>query len=179
MYLAEFRSAGLALAKSGLNQGSSGNLSLRVGDKLIITRTGSNLAGLEEGDLIETGLSQDDARTSSASSELAVHRAIYLATEAQAVVHSHAPSAVALSLADCTVEGVGLVGKGGAIVPGAFAAEIAAALKDSPIAVVRGHGPFATGANLKAACHRMLAFEQACRRLCQEQGLKDRPAAGE
>jgi L-fuculose-phosphate aldolase len=179
MYLAEFRSAGLALAKSGLNQGSSGNLSLRLGDKLIITRTGSDLAALNEGDLIETGLSQDDAQTPSASSELAVHRAIYLATEAQAVVHSHAPNVVALSLADCAVEGVKLVGESGPVVPGAFAEEIAAALKESPIAVVRGHGPFATGANLKAACHRMLAFEQACQRLCQAQGLKAQPGAGE
>ncbi len=177
MHLAEFRSAGLALAKTGLIHGSSGNLSLRLGDKLVITRTGSNLAALAEGDLIETGLTQDDAQTPHASSELAVHRAIYLTTAAQAIVHSHAPYAVALSLADCTAEGAKLVGDGKGIVPGAFAAEIAAALREQPIVVVKGHGPFVVGADMKEACQRTLAFELACRKLCQQKGLKAGPVA--
>ncbi len=177
MYLAEFRSAGLALSKTGLVHGSSGNLSLRLGERLLITRTGSNLAALTEGDLIETGLTQDDARTPLASSELAVHRAIYLATEARAVVHSHAPYAVALSLTDCTAEGAQLVGDGKGIVPGAFAAALAAALREQPVVVVKGHGPFVIGADMKEACQRTLAFELSCRRLCQQKGLKASRAA--
>jgi L-fuculose-phosphate aldolase len=179
MYLAEFRSAGLALAKSGLVQGSSGNLSLRLGERIIITRTGSNLAGLSESDLIETGLERDDAYSALASSELSVHRAIYLATDAGAIAHSHAPGAVALSLGSGLTDEARVVGKGDGIIPGAYAQEIAAALKEKPIAVVRGHGPFVSGTDLKAACQRMLAFEQACLRLCRAQGLKARPAAGE
>ena len=48
---------------------------------------------LQPHDLIETGLDEDDSMVTLASSELVVHRAIYKATSALAIVHAHPPMA--------------------------------------------------------------------------------------
>ena len=77
---------------------STGNLSIRLGNRIIITRRGSRLGSLEENDLIETGLTKNERATPLASEELPVHRAVYQQT-AQAIVHAHPFHAVALSLA--------------------------------------------------------------------------------
>ncbi len=176
MHLAEFRAAGLALFKAGLITGASGNLSIRLNGHLLITRHGSCLSSLVEADLIETGIRRYDDQTPLASSELPVHRAIYQETSANAIVHSHAPYAVALSLTSCSLPGgVPVIGQGGQIIPGAMAKEVAGLLKDHSLVVVRDHGPFATGASLQEACERTLAFEAACHDLCRRLGIQ--PAA--
>ena len=100
MYLPQFQAAGRMLAESGLITGTSGNLSIRLKDRLIITRHDSVLSALTSADLIETGIYEDDSATPLASWELPVHRAIYIATSARAIVHAHPPCAVTLSLLD-------------------------------------------------------------------------------
>jgi len=77
MFLNQFQNVGRWLFLRGLVSSSSGNLSIRLGDRLIITRRGSNLGALQEKDLVETGINKNDRSTPLASSELAVHRAIY------------------------------------------------------------------------------------------------------
>jgi hypothetical protein len=46
MFLTQFQNVGRALSNRGLVSSASGNLSIRMGDHLIITRRGSNLGGL-------------------------------------------------------------------------------------------------------------------------------------
>jgi L-fuculose-phosphate aldolase len=165
MYLAKFQAAGRALAAAGLAAGSSGNLSLRQADKLIITRSGSSLASLNEQDLVVTGLQEDYITTNPPSSELAVHRAVYLAGCADAVVHAHLPWALSLADMDSAMPGgVVVVGGGGVIIPGAFASEIAAALVGGNLVIVRGHGSFASASSMAEACRLTLEFENICRR---------------
>ncbi len=173
MPLAEFQQAGRALAAAGLAAGSSGNLSLRRGGGLIITRSGSSLADLKPPDLVLTGIDEDYIISSPPSSELAVHRAIYRAGEADAVVHAHLPWA--LSLADTAIdlpEGTKVIGGGGAIVPGSHAREIAAGLAQGGLVMVRGHGSFAAAHNMAEACKLTLDFENACRRMCAGLGIR-------
>jgi L-fuculose-phosphate aldolase len=98
MVLAQFQAVGRDLFTQGLITSSSGNLSVRMADRIIITRRGCALNSLEEYDLIETGLHKNDRNTPLASTELAVHRAIYLKTAASAIVHAHLPHATTLSL---------------------------------------------------------------------------------
>jgi len=99
MILSQFQTVGHDLFTRGLVSSHSGNLSIRLGEHIIITRRGSRLSCLEEHDLVETGVTKNDRSTPLASIELAVHRAIYQETPALSVIHAHPPHAIALSLA--------------------------------------------------------------------------------
>jgi ribulose-5-phosphate 4-epimerase/fuculose-1-phosphate aldolase len=84
--LSEFRAAGRALFSLGLVRGSEGNLSTWDGRRLVITRTGSELARLADDDVLEGSLDDPPA---SASSDLAIHLGTYRANGAGAIVHAH------------------------------------------------------------------------------------------
>jgi L-fuculose-phosphate aldolase len=177
MILSQFQTVGHDLFARGLVSSNSGNMSIRLGERLIITRRGCHLGSLEEHDLIETGISKNDRNTPLASTELAVHRAIYQQTPALAVVHAHPPHAVALSLAETEIvpsdaEGLAMMGH----VPvlgwnmevraGGLAVEIAQALKQCRIAMVHGHGSFATGQLLEDAHNSTTTLEESCQVIC-------------
>ena len=100
MILSQFQTVGRDLFTRGLISSHNGNLSIRLGDRLIITRRGCRLGCLEEHDLIETGIYKNDRFTPLASAELPVHRAIYRMTPALAVIHAKPPHTVALSLSE-------------------------------------------------------------------------------
>jgi L-fuculose-phosphate aldolase len=173
MNLTQFQTTGHDLSVNGLITSSTGNLSIRLKDKLLITRHGSLLGRLEKSDLVKTGICKDDNSTPLASSELAVHRAIYRSTTALAIVHAHPPCAVGLSLneeisipgstASFGSEKVPVLGKGMDIKPGALGDIIAEALKNRKIVMVYGHGSFAIGQTLDEACKNTIDFEEYCR----------------
>ncbi|HWI54246.1 MAG TPA: class II aldolase/adducin family protein, partial [Desulfobacteria bacterium] len=96
----EFSQIGRDLFLQGLNSSHSGNMSIRLGDRLVITRRGSMLGRLKESDLIETGLDKNDSHITLASTEIGVHRSIYKNTSALSIVHAHPVYATALSLVD-------------------------------------------------------------------------------
>ncbi len=141
------------------------------------------LGRLEESDLIETGISKNDRATPLASTELAVHRAIYQNTPASAIIHAHPAHAVALSFVEreiipCDLEGgsilpkIPVLGWDTAVDHGEFATEIAEALQEYKIVLVRSHGSFATGQLLEEAYHYTTTLEQSCRLLCLLKTLK-------
>lgn len=176
MILAQFQSVGRDLFSRGLVTSQGGNLSIRMGDRLIITRRGSHLGSLEEHDLVETGLTRNDRSTPLASAELVVHRAIYLATKARAIAHAHPVHGIALSLTENEIcarclEGemlgpVPVIGKNVEVKPGGLAEEIAQMLKEHHIVMVHGHGSFATGQLLEEALNYTTTFEANCQVLC-------------
>ena len=158
-------------------------MSVRLGDRLIITRRGSRLGCLSEHDLIETGISKNDRFTPLASIELPVHRAIYQETPALAIVHAHPTHAVALSLAETEIvstsaEGpstlgqVPVLGSQTEIEPISLADIIAQALKEHRIVMVRGHGSFATGQLLEEAYNHTAALEESCQVTCLLRSLQ-------
>ena len=171
--LSQFQKVGNALFNQGLVSSHSGNLSIRVGEKLIITRRGSMLGHLREQDLVETGIDRNDRATPLASTELAVHRAIYKKTSALAIVHAHPPHALALSLVQKEIvpidmEGslllsqIPILGWKMKLKPGDLADEIAQTLEEHRIVLVYGHGSFAVGQLLEEAYHWTSALEQSC-----------------
>ena len=187
MISSQFQGVGRDLFTRGLVSSNSGNLSIRLGDRIIITRRGSKLGCLEEHDLIETGLSKNDRLTPLASIELAVHRAIYQATPAQAIIHAHPPHAVALSLTETEIvpndaEGLSIVkrvpvlGWHMEVRPGGLADLIAEALKHCRIVMVHGHGSFAIGQLLEEAHNCTTTLEESCRVICLLKSLKVTPA---
>ncbi len=187
MILSQFQSVGRDLFTRGLVSSSSGNLSIRLGDRIVITRRGSNLGCLEENDLIETGLSKNDRNTPLASVELPVHRTIYQETSACAIVHAHSPHAVALSLTETEItpsdtDGVSLanrlpvVGWHMEVKPGGLADIIAQALKQCRIVMVHGHGSFAIGQLLEESHNYTTTLEESCRVICLLKSLKVTPS---
>lgn len=159
--LEEFQRIGRDLFLSGITSSHGGNMSVRLGDRIIITRRGAQLGQLGAEDLIETGLYEDDSQIMLASSEVPVHRAIYLNTAALAIIHAHPRAAIALSLLENEIvpvdtEGSYLLHKvpvvSSEIASGPQLAEVVSApLKQYKIIMVRGHGCFATGQILEEA----------------------------
>lgn len=176
MLTAQFQTVGRDLCARGLVSSHSGDLSVRIGERLFITHRKSMLGALEEHDLIETGLNRNDRSTPLASTELEVHRAIYRNTSALAIVHSHPVYAMTLSFTEreidpCDVEGklllskVPVLGHGKTVKPGGLAEQIAEALNEHKVVLVRGHGSFAVGQLLEEAYHYSTALEESCRLL--------------
>ena len=183
MMLSQFQSVGHALFAQGLVCSYSGNLSIKLGDRLLITHRGSALGSIEEADLVETGIERNDRATPLASAELAVHRSIYKNTSAMAVVHAHPPYAVALSFVEkeilpCDMEGkallstVPVLGAEMVVKAGGLAEEIAEALKHHKVVLIRGHGTFAVSQLLEEAYYYTALLEQSCRLLYLLKALK-------
>jgi len=183
MSLAQFHSIGHDLFMRGLVSSHSGNLSIRLGDRLIITRRGCRLSCLSENDLIETGIDKNDRSTPLASKELVVHRAIYQETPALAIVHAHPPHAIALSLTkseivpsgaeDFSVVGqVPVLGTRGEVDVVNLAEVISQALKKHRIIMVRGHGSFAIGQLLDEAYNYTTVLEESSQVNCLLRSLQ-------
>lgn len=86
------------LAARGLSPGSSGNLSIRVGDRVLLTPTGSSLSRVQPFHLAALDLDGAHLGGGQPTKEWAVHLAAYAADPAlAAVVHLHAPASTAVS----------------------------------------------------------------------------------
>ena len=68
--LEQFQHTGHDLFVAGLVSSHGGDMSVRQGDRILITRRGSMLARLEERDVIEIGLDENDANVTLASTEI-------------------------------------------------------------------------------------------------------------
>ena len=151
-----------------------GNLSIRQGDRIFITRRGAMIHNLKERDIIETGLNEPDSGILLASTELRVHREIYRKTTALAVLHAHPIHAVALSLRRNEIrpvdsEGLHLLSR----VPVLEAEEtigsdqvmekVSLGLQEYRIVMLRGHGSFAAGRMLEEAYQLTSALEVSAR----------------
>lgn len=172
----DFVKFGQMLWEAGLIHLTSGNMSLRKGSVIYITRTGSLLGRLSASDIITVNL-ENNRRDKNASSETPVHRSIYLANpEVQSVVHAHPPHATALSwdhdvikptdsdslyipeipvLTDCPY------GEGSVCI----AEHFPKLLGDHKVALIRGHGAFSVGKDLEQAAARISMMENQCRLL--------------
>jgi L-fuculose-phosphate aldolase len=183
--LEQFQIFGRDLFLRGLTSSHGGNMSVRLGDRVLITRTGAMLGHLEEKDLIETSLEDLDSSVMLASSELLVHRAIYKNTSALAIVHVHPPHAIALSMIEQD-EIIPIDNEGSYVfhkIPiiqtelttgSKEVARLASArLRDYRLIMLRGHGCFSIGAVLEEAFQWCSSLEEACRVLCYTRWLQN------
>lgn len=168
-----FREIGRDLYSANMISSHGGNMSIRLGDRLIIKRRGAMLGILKEHDLIETRLDKNDSGVALASTELLVHRAVYLNTPALAIVHCHPRTAVAYSLsrdelipidneASYLLKKIPVVTEEFASGTPAMANKVANALKNYKIIMLRGHGSFAIGQTLDEAFHWSSTLEESC-----------------
>ena len=177
MILSQFQTVGRVLFSQGLVSSHNGTLSIRLGDRIIITRRGCQLGCFEENDLIETGISKNERSTPLASVELPVHRAIYQKTTASAIIHAHPPHTVALSLTQtefvpscaealATIGQVPILGWNMDVKLGRLAGIITQALTKHRIVIVHGQGSFAMGQLLEEAYNYTTTLEASCQVAC-------------
>ncbi|MFJ8750276.1 class II aldolase/adducin family protein [Streptomyces sp. NPDC102441] len=94
----DLAAAGARLAALGLSPGSSGNLSVRVDDRILITPTGADLAEVDPHGLSVLGLDGTHLDGPRPSKEFPLHSAFYRRDPGtRAVVHLHARHATAVS----------------------------------------------------------------------------------
>jgi L-fuculose-phosphate aldolase len=86
------------LEEKGFNHGSSGNVSCRIGDDMLVTPTGGNSGNMTPDRLVRLDRNGETVGDGIPSSEWHMHQAILHAyPHVQAVIHTHADSCVALS----------------------------------------------------------------------------------
>ncbi|MGW5861201.1 class II aldolase/adducin family protein [Streptomyces sp. NPDC055239] len=94
----DLAAAGARLASLGLSPGSSGNLSIREGSRVLITPTGTDLAAIDADGLTVLDLDGTHLDGPRPSKEFPLHTAFYRRDPAaQAVVHLHSRHAAAAS----------------------------------------------------------------------------------
>lgn len=158
------------LAAEGLLVGTAGNVSVRIGERVLITRSSVVLADCDGTDVVEVGLDRGlVSGEDTPSSELDLHLGIYADTGAAAIVHTHAPysTAVACVLPELPVLHYQQLLLGGAIRVAPYAtfgsADLAAhvreALVDRQAALMANHGSVAVGSTLEKAVENALLLE--------------------
>ncbi|NLL62372.1 MAG: fuculose phosphate aldolase [Candidatus Atribacteria bacterium] len=169
-----FQKIGWAAYVAGLQDTHSGNMSMRIGSRMLITRRGSMLGFLNGHDIIELSLEKNDSGISLASSEVGIHRAIYKETNGLAIVHAHLINAVILSFiykeivpidveASYTIKKVPVLsfelGSGSK----EMEEEIPKFLKNNKIVVIKGHGAIGLGETLEEALFYNSVLENSCK----------------
>jgi L-fuculose-phosphate aldolase len=168
-----FRQIGRDLYVASLISSHGGNLSIRLGDRVVIKRRGAMLGNLQPNDLVETGLEKNDSGVALASTELLVHRTVYQQTPALAIVHCHPRTAIAFSLSrdefvpidnegSYLLKKVPVVTEEFASGTPEMAEKVAGALQNYKIVILRGHGSFATGQTLDEAFQWSSTLEESC-----------------
>ena len=164
------------LLDDGLAVGSAGNMSGRAGDTVAITPSGISYAEMRPEDVClvtldgaePVGLAQETP-----SSETPMHLAIYAATKAGAVVHTHSPEVIALSAGRDELPAIhyAITGLGGPVRVAPYvrfgsaglAASAVTALDGRSAVILRNHGAVTYGRDLAQAYDRALLLEWLAR----------------
>ena len=171
---AEVARACRSLATDGLVRGTSGNVSIRDGDRIAASSTGAVLATLEAEAVVvtdRTGALLDGDRDP--TSEIGMHLAVYDRHDwAGAVVHTHAPVATALScvLDELPVVHYEMLALGGPVRVARYetfgtpelAAAAIEALEGRTVALLANHGTLSTGPDVDAAIRATELLEWLC-----------------
>ena len=164
------------LLDDGLAVGSAGNISVRSGDLVAITPSGISYAELRPDDICLVGMdgTQDGSGSrETPSSETPMHLAIYAATSAAAIVHTHSPEVIALSAARPELPAIhyAITGLGGPVRVAPYvrfgsaglAAAAVEALDGRSAVILRNHGAASYGRDLAQAYDRALLLEWLAR----------------
>ncbi|MGP4049081.1 class II aldolase/adducin family protein [Streptomyces sp. 2A115] len=158
----------------GLVVGTSGNVSVRVGDTVLVTPTGVPYDRLAPEDIC--GVALDGRRVLGSlvpTSELPMHLAIYRATDARAVVHTHAVHATAVStlVTELPLIHYMAAALGGPVRVAPYATygteklaeNMLQALRDRTACLLQNHGTLTYGPTLAQAYDRTAQLEWMCR----------------
>jgi L-fuculose-phosphate aldolase len=162
------------LLADGLAVGSAGNLSARCGDLVAITPSGISYDELRPADICVLALDGTEVDAAEEpSSEAPMHLAVYAATRARAVVHTHSPEVIALSAVRDELPAIhyAITTLGGPVRVAPYvrfgsaglASAAAGALAGRRAAILRNHGAVACGHSLAQAYDNALLLEWLAR----------------
>jgi L-fuculose-phosphate aldolase len=158
--------AALSMNAMGINQGTSGNVSVRYGNRMLITPSGVPYEELDPKDLCATEITKDGKNWHgdlAPSSEWRFHLDIYQARpDVGAVVHTHSMYATVMAICGKPIPAVHymVAASGGTEIRVAKYATFGSeqlsknaleALKDRTCCLLKNHGVIATGPNIKRA----------------------------
>lgn len=160
----------IAASDSGLSSGTSGNLSIRVDEGVLITPSSLDPHETTPDDICLVSLDGDvlagDRRP---SSEVPMHLAVYASTKARAVVHTHSEYATVISTTHDVLPAVhyNILGLGGPVRVAPYATfgtpelarNIATALEGRAGAILQNHGAITFGPSLRQAYERSVLLE--------------------
>ena len=153
----------VAMNASGFNQGTSGNISARYNNGLLITPSGIAYAQLVPDDIVWMSFDGSMVHPLAPSSEWRIHRDLLVARpDVEAVVHAHPPYATALAINRMEIPPVHYmigVSGGGTVRVADYAlygtAELSAnvlrAMEDRTACLMANHGLVATGPSVARA----------------------------
>jgi L-fuculose-phosphate aldolase len=164
------------LLDDGLAVGSAGNMSVRVGDTVAITPSGVSYAEMRPADVCLVALDGTEPAglvLQTPSSETPMHLAIYAATKAGAVVHTHSPEVIALSAGRDELPAIhyAITGLGGPVRVAPYVRFGSSGLADAAVTaldgrsavILRNHGAVCHGRDLAQAYDRALLLEWLAR----------------
>ena len=167
---------GKLLFERRLVSGWGGNLSCRIGkNRFLITGQHAPLGFLTPGDLVRINQEGRPAtKERKASSETAMHMAVYAGTDAQAIIHVHPPMVLAFSLTHdnfmpisfeekYTIGDVPVIPQDTPTVT--KPEKVVDELRYHPVVIIKGHGTVAIGKNFQDAFLLTDLLEEAVR--CQ------------
>ncbi len=155
---------GRAMLDLGLQNTHSGNISVREGNDLFITKTGSMKGHLEERDIVLPGLFEPEYGLFQASSETGTHREIL--KYAGSAIHAHSLPATLLSYLMDEVKPLDFLGSKylgnfpvvefkHAVGSKEMEDNIPIILKEKTAMIVKTHGPFVRGKNVYDAFFKL------------------------
>lgn len=166
-----------------LNELSSGNVSCRFNDGMLISPTGASLESITEDSVVFIDATQRWSAGQNPSSEWQLHAAVYRDNAvANAIVHTHSDHCVAVACHNKPLPGfhylVGLFG--GKDVPCVrystfgslrLAEDVAAALRDRSACLMSNHGMTCRGTDLDSALKLAQRLEIMCRQYILSRAL--------
>lgn len=164
-----------SLDASGLNQGTSGNISVRFRDGLLVTPSGLPYDAMSPADIVPMRMDGTAEHPLRPSSEWRIHRDVLLARpEVGAVVHAHPTYATAFAICrrDIPAAHYMIAAAGGPTIRcSRYATFGTAELSDATLEALEGraccllanHGLVATGRDLERALWLAVETEALCR----------------
>jgi L-fuculose-phosphate aldolase len=160
------------LAALGLTLGTAGNVSMRAGDRILVTPTGAVLEHVRAPEISVVDRDGASLEGPAPTSELALHLGAYDRYGPGAVVHAHAPVATALASVLDEVPAVHyqMIELGGSVRVAAYetfgTVELATATLDAmrgrTAVLMANHGTLTYGDDLGQAVGRAQLLEWAC-----------------
>ena len=173
---------GRRMLTDGLTVGTSGNISVRVGENIAITPSGVEYEALAPEDISVITLDGDHVDgPDNPSSEVPMHTVVYQNTDALAVVHTHPVYATVLGTLVDEIPPIhymlALLGGPVRVAPYAqfgtqeLARRCSEAMKDRYGVLLRNHGATTHGGTLAKAYSRSIYLEWLCRIYCEAKAL--------
>lgn len=162
------------LAATRLVYGTAGNVSARIGDRILISPSTVPYGELTPELICEVGMdgAVRPGQTARASSETPLHLGLYRNSDAAAIVHVHSPAAVAVGLVVDEIPPIHYMIRqfGGPVRVADYAtfgsAELASnvqrAMDGRTAVLMRNHGAVAIGSSLREAFDRCAQLEWLC-----------------